>query len=197
MTTIRPKIVILGHARHGKDTVGEWLAKKGYKFVSSSRFAGERAVWPVINASCRDGIYDNFEAAFNDRHNHRKFWYDVISIYNTPDRSRLGREILTENDLYVGLRNAAELQALKLHKAYDLAIWIDAGERCPLEPRTSITVEPWMADVVIDNNGTLEDLDKQMEILYNAWIAPWERFLTYCQGTHDAIEALNLKAQLP
>lgn len=178
MTIIRPKLMILGHARHGKDTVGEWFVQKGYTFVSSSRFVGEKAVYPKHLELAPPGSVHHiptFEEFFELRGQNRAFWYDAIAAYNRPDRSRLGRELFAEYDMYVGLRNAAELHALKLNKAYDLSVFVDASERCQPEPSTSMTIKPWMADVILDNNGTLEDLDKVLLVLYDKWIRPLER----------------------
>lgn len=172
--TLRPKLMILGDARHGKDTAAEWLkAKHGYRFVSSSWFMCERVVFPAFAAAGRP--YETPEKCFADRSGRRQFWYETIAAYNANDPARLTKAIFAEgNDMYVGLRNARELHAGKLQKAYDLAIWIDASLRVPREDRSSNTLEPWMADVIVDNNGTLADLDRNMEFLYNSWIAPLE-----------------------
>lgn len=196
MSIIRPKLLILGDARHGKDTVGDWFVKKGYTFVSSSRFVLEKAVWPEFkNRASRKPLqseahllpftysawpdYFTQEECFADRDKFRAFWFECITAYNRPDRSRLGRELFALYDMYVGLRNHHELNALKLHKAYDLSVFVDASERCPPEPSSSMTIKPWMADVIIDNNGTLEDLDNALEVLYNKWIEPIEFVSSY------------------
>lgn len=173
MTTIsRPKLMILGHARHGKDTVGEWFKARGYTFISSSLFVCEKAVFPAFAAAGRP--YNSVESCYADRMGRRDFWYDAISAYNRPDANRLGKELFAEYDMYVGLRSARELHALRNAGAFDLAIWVDASERCPPEPRSSCTVEPWMADYIIDNNGTLEDLDFGLDVLYNRRVKPYE-----------------------
>lgn len=196
----RPRLMILGHARHGKDTAAEWLAKNhDYKFVSSSWFMCERVVWKAIHNSyeremflerltpaqrlCRErefvemrARYADIQQCYVDRANYRGMWYDLIAAYNGSDPARLTKAIFAEgNDIYVGLRNARELHTGRLQKAFDLAIWIDASLRCPPENKSSCTVEPWMADVIVDNNGTMADLDKNMEFLYNGWIRPLER----------------------
>lgn len=187
MTIIRPKLLIIGHARHGKDTVGEWFKTKGYTFVSSSWFVGEKAVWPAYEQQYAESGYtpefDNFEDFFQNRGTMRAFWYDAIAAYNRPDRSRLGRELFALYDMYVGLRNWQEMQALRLHKAYDLCIWVDASDRMPPEPATSMTISASAADVVVDNNGTLDDLDKTLVVLYDKWIRPLERSLQYTKPT--------------
>lgn len=195
---IRPKLLIIGHARHGKDTVGEWMVQKGYTFVSSSRFVGEKAVWPEMKLDwARFSHYADFEAAFADRHNWRNYWYDAIAAYNRPDRSRLGRELFAAYDMYVGLRNDKELHALRLNKAFDLAVWIDASERLGPESSTSCTVAPWMADVIVDNNGTLDDLDKQLVVLYDNWIRPLEKSTRGPRWVEDNLDSAEIKFDGP
>jgi predicted HAD superfamily Cof-like phosphohydrolase len=155
----KPRILVLGYARHGKDTVCELLRDKyDFKFTSSSLFCAEHVLMPAFARTMLMPNYDTVEDCFNDRGNHRAFWYDQIAAYNRPDASRLGREIFEANDVYCGLRSAREFHALRNTDTYDIAIWIDASERVAPEGRDSCTVEPWMADYVLDNNGTPEDL---------------------------------------
>ena len=40
----------------------------------------------------------------------------------------------------------------------DIVIWVDRSDHVEPEPSTSITVEEWMAQFTIDNNGSLDDL---------------------------------------
>lgn len=151
----KPRILVLGYGRHGKDTVCELLRDKyGFKFTSSSWFCAERVLMPTFTSN----RYRTVQECFDDRANWRKHWYGHISAYNWPDASRLGREIFAENDIYCGLRSAREFHALRNTEAYDIAIWVDAKERVEPESQESCTVEPWMADYVLDNNGTPEDL---------------------------------------
>jgi hypothetical protein len=77
----------------------------------------------------------------------------------------LGVELFAEHDIYCGLRSAREFHALKIAGAFDFAVWVDASERCGPEPKTSCTVEPWMADYILDNNGTLADLEAGIDRL--------------------------------
>lgn len=166
-----PKIILLGYARHGKDTVAEMLRDDyGYRFRSSSEFCAEHVVMPHMNAMLdRLGLgnvrYTSVKECYEDRVNHRQDWYDAITAYNTPDLSRLGREIFRENDLYCGMRNKRELWANKIRATADYVIWVDRSEHQPPEPTTSCTVEPWMADFVLDNNGTLDQLRTELEQL--------------------------------
>ncbi len=183
------KILIIGHAQHGKDTVGEILRDKySMTFTSSSMFCAEHVIWPLtMKGKLRDrfvsglphsmrglvGIelqlmhlgYKNLLACFEDRADHRALWYEAIRDFNRPDASALGRAIFAENDIYVGLRSKAELNALKNSGAVDHIIWVDRSDHLPPEDASSCTVEPWMADYVLDNNGTLENLEFNVQQL--------------------------------
>lgn len=161
--TINPdtnnKIAVLGHARHGKDTLAGLLARHyGFTFTSSSLFGAEKAVKPWLE-KWHDMTYRTLEDMYADRVNHRSLWYQAIAEYNTPDKARLGRELLSEFDLYVGLRNVDELNALKKEKAFSTVLWIDASKRLPPEPDTSCNITPDDCDLIIDNNKGLKQLE--------------------------------------
>lgn len=153
------KLFVLGHARQGKDTVGEMIQTKlGLSFVSSSWFACQKVIWPALKDN-----YNSIEECFADRSNHRSKWYELICGYNMKDPARLSREIFNEYDMYVGLRNRKELIAAR-HLS-NLVIWVDASERKPPEDTSSMTITRDMADVVVDNNGDLFDLEYRISRL--------------------------------
>ncbi len=163
----KPKLMIIGHARHGKDTVCEYLRDKyGFKFQSSSEFCVNFLIWPLMPQ------YSSAEECFNDRENHRQFWYDTISGYNKEDPSRLGKELFATNDIYCGIRNGSELQSLKKLNIIDCIIWVDASKRKEKEEMSSCTVTPEMTDIILDNNGTLDDLYHNIDkiLLIKGWI---------------------------
>lgn len=157
----RPKIIILGHGRHGKDSVAEMLQEKaGYKFTSSSRFVGEECIWD--NWGC--AVYDTFDEMYEDRENHRDLWGQLIAAYNVPDKTRTAKTMFDRGfDLYVGMRRIEELIACRLSDVYDLTVWVDRSEHLPPEPSTSMTIRKSDAMHVIDNNGTLEDLAQNVQ----------------------------------
>ena len=163
-----PKLLIIGHGRHGKDTVCEILQKKyNYTFRSSSDFCAEHLIFPLLKDLYG---YKTIEDCFNDRHNHRDEWYNAIHNYCKHDHTRLGKEIFKENDIYCGLRNKAEFHAMRNIRLYDYAIWVDRSDHLPLEDKKSMTLEMWMADYVIDNNGSLEDLERNTNQLIDTLI---------------------------
>ncbi len=151
-----PKLLIIGHGRHGKDTVCEILRDHyGYSFKSSSEFCSELFIYNDLKDLYG---YSNEAECYADRHNHRQEWYDSICEYNSPDAARLGREIFAAHDIYCGLRNKREFHAMKNTGVFDYAIWVDRSDHLPPESKESMTLEQWMADFTIDNNGNLEDL---------------------------------------
>lgn len=164
------RLMVMGYGRHGKDTVCEILRDTyGFTFESSSHFVAERAVRPHLAA--RGITYVTFEDMYADRGNHRSEWFDAIASYNSADPSRLGRELYTEFDVYCGIRNVAEFQALIDAGGVEFSIWVDASERHPPEPSSSITVTPHMADFVIDNNGPIDDLPRNVAAAMSAALA--------------------------
>lgn len=161
MTEKRPTLLIIGHARHGKDTVAEMLRDQyGLTFASSSHFVAERCIWPTWGQE----RYNSFEEMFEDRVNHRELWSNLINAYNTPDKARTGREMIQELnlDMYVGMRDRGEYEACMAQGVFSTVIWVDGSKRHPDENNPKMTMERSMAHYVIDNNGTLQDLEKNV-----------------------------------
>ena len=171
------KLMIIGHARHGKDTVAELLQKQyRMKFVSSSWWCAENVMMPAFknspNRPATGGgkgfelfAYDSVKQCFEDRHNHREFWHKTIAEYCEADLPRMGLQILDQYDIYVGCRSFREFEALKACVAYDFAIWVDASKRLPPEDERSMGLSPWQADFILDNNGTKEQMAKGLNRL--------------------------------
>jgi hypothetical protein len=154
----KPRLMVIGHARHGKDTACEILHTTfGFTFANSSLFVAERAVMPYM-ASVRGIRYASPEKCYADRHAYRADWFNAISRFNIPDRARLSREIFAQHDIYCGIRNDRELMAARNAGLFQAAIWIDRSDHVPPEPGESMRIERWMADFVVDNNGAIDDL---------------------------------------
>lgn len=165
-----PRILVIGSGRHGKDAVCELLQQEyNLRFTSSSRFCAERVMMPYFQQS--DVVYMTAEECFHDRHNHRVAWYNAIREFNLPDGTTLARAILEDNDVYCGMRSKEELFACRNAGIFDHVIWVDRSKRVPPEGALSCSVEPWMADYVIDNNGDMDDLKFNVDQLMRRLLA--------------------------
>lgn len=143
------KLIVCGHARHGKDQFCEFM---GLTYVSSSMAALDEAIWPVMGHN-----YETKEQCFEDRVNCRAEWHRLITEYNTPDLTRLARAILKDNDVYCGIRSRDEFHAARRASLFDLSVWIDAEDRMPPEGLDSNQMTAADCDIIITNNGTLEE----------------------------------------
>jgi|TARA_R110001592_G_scaffold317964_3_gene594972 hypothetical protein len=153
---MKKKLLVIGHGRHGKDTVCEILRDQyGYSFESSSKFCSKLFIYNDLKNKYG---YTSEEQCYADRHNHRAEWYNAICDYNVNDGAALGREIFASHDIYCGLRNKREYFQMRNTGVFDYCIWVDRSDHLPPEGRDSMSLEPWMANYHIDNNGSLEDL---------------------------------------
>lgn len=156
---IKPKLLILGYARHGKDTFAEILRDKfNLNFMSSSEFVGREIMWDNWGIA----KYPSFERMFEDRVNHRVLWMEMISAYNTPDKTMTAKTMTRRDgfDMYVGMRRFDELQACREADIFNYVLWVDRSDHLPPEVSSmDITKENCGADFIIDNNGSLEDLE--------------------------------------
>ena len=158
----RPKLLILGAARHGKDSVAEMLHRKsGFRFTSSSEFVGREIIWQRWGKT----FYPSFDAMFQDRVNHRRKWMEMIAQYNTPQKDRTARTMLERGyDLYVGMRRMDEFESSR--HLFDYVLWVDRSEHLPPETGSmDITRESAEPDFTIDNNGTLAELERSVDDL--------------------------------
>jgi len=183
--TGKPRVIIIGEGRHGKDTVAEIMRDEyGFGFTSSSMFCAEKVIFHALNHTGEalqrhfdagspgmsveslgdeldmmvEKMYPDAEACFNDRANFRTAWFSLIAGYLHEDRAALGREIFETNDVYVGIRHPREFHAVVNAGLADLILWVDASERLPAEGAGSMQLEQWMANFTIDNNGTPDEL---------------------------------------
>ena len=158
-----PKLLVVGHGRHGKDTVCDILSKKyGFSFESSSQFCSKLFIFDELKD--KYGYKDEIEC-YADRHNHRTEWYNMIHDYCKEDLARLGRNIFAEHEIYCGLRNKREFFAMQNEEIFDYAIWVDRCDHLPKEDPSSMSIEQWMCNYTIDNNGDLARLEKNVDIL--------------------------------
>ena len=154
------RICVIGHKRHGKDSMAEILRDEiGLRFMSSSQAAADIFIYDALKEKYG---YKTPEECFEDRVNHRPEWYQMICDYNKDDRTKLAKGILKLTDCYVGMRDRDEIEACVENKIFDLIVWVDASERLPEEDKSSFNIDKSCADIIIDNNGTFEEFKKRV-----------------------------------
>jgi hypothetical protein len=153
-------ILILGHARHGKDTVAELIARfTSLYFTSSTQIYNEEFVFDAF--SDKYG-YETKIACFNDRVNHREEWYNLIKDYNSPDLTAGTRLIFDHSDIQVGIRDKDELEASITAGLYDLILGVH-NPNLPYESKSSFNIDVLRyAEEMIWNNGDLEELEEKV-----------------------------------
>jgi dephospho-CoA kinase len=148
------KLLFLGHARSGKDTLAEILNEVyGLKFISSSQACADIFIYDELKDKYG---YKTPEECFLDRVNHRSEWYQMICDYNKDDKAKLAKEILKYNNTYVGMRDHDEIEECRKQGLFDLIIWVDASGRLPNEDSNSFNITKDDADIIIENNESLE-----------------------------------------
>ncbi len=163
-----PKLLIIGSARHGKDSMAEILQENfGLKFKSSSQAAAEIFIYDELKEKYG---YNTPEECFEDRVNHRAEWHQLICEYNIDDKAKLAKGILQQADCYVGMRDYREIKECINQNLFDLIIWVDASERLPLEDSSSFNIDKEDADIIIDNNGVYEEFETRVIRLGEALI---------------------------
>ena len=160
---MKKKICIIGHARHGKDTLAEMINQRyGYKSESSSQAASRLFLYDALKDKYG---YKTPEECFEDRVNHRAEWFDMICEYNKNYPGQLAADIMKSNDIYTGMRSNRELIACIDDGIFDLVIGVFDPMK-PLEPRDSFDIDIWgMSDIIIPNAGTLSNLVHRVVLL--------------------------------
>ena len=159
------KLLIIGHARHGKDTVATMLKEEfGLTHLASSEASSTIFVFDALKEKYG---YETVEECFADRTNHRAEWYDLICEYNSEDPARLAKEIMERANVYVGMRSQVEFEACKKQRVFDAVIGV-IDPRKPLEDQDSMNIDVEKeAHAVIYNEGTLEELREGIKQVYH------------------------------
>lgn len=156
------KILILGHARHGKDTVAELIQKHTNLLYQTTSFLAYQIFIYDELMNKHNHKYDSIYAAFNDRHQHRDLLYTIIQEYNKNDKARLAKNVLQHCDMYVGMRDVDEVIESKKQNIFDLTIGV-YNPNVKNENISSNTVDIFKhSDILIINDSTLINLENKI-----------------------------------
>lgn len=110
--------------------------------------------------------YASPEECYADRKEHRAEWYDAIRAYGGTDLALLGRDIFAKYEIYTGCRSDREYNQIKCEGLFHYGVWVDRSLHLEPEDESSNKMKPWMADYILDNNGSLEELEERAVVLY-------------------------------
>lgn len=145
-----PRLLIVGHGRHGKDEVAAVLHGRGrFKYCGSTSWQ----VLPFIAAHI--GIPE--QVAWETRHENRQYWKDYCDIFRKDDPSRLVKLALRNGNIVGGIRDKVEIEdAVKL---FDEVLWVDRPG-FPDDPTVTFNPADYATDAIV-NEGTLEQLHEK------------------------------------
>jgi hypothetical protein len=154
------RFLIIGHARHGKDTTAEIIKEMyGYTFESSSMAAARIFLFDKLKAKYG---YQTFEECYADRENRRAEWHDEICDYNLHDKARLAKDILSTSNMYVGMRSNVEVEECLRQHLFDYVIGV-YDYRKPLEDKSSFNINIWeKSDILLPNSQGIAELRQRI-----------------------------------
>jgi dephospho-CoA kinase len=153
------KLCLIGSARWGKDSLAEIFNEQfGLKYTSSSEACADIFIYDKLKDLYG---YTSVKECFNDRFKHRAEWFNLISEYNKDDKARLAKEIMKNNDIYVGMRSRDEIEECLRQNVFNLVIWVDGSKRLPFESKDSFDIDSLCADIIIENNDTYENFQRR------------------------------------
>lgn len=161
------RLFIAGDPESGKDALGLAIEKLFKMPACSSSLAAMPHVYgmsPELKLK-----YPDARAAWEDRRTpeNRVLWHDYIVKLNTPNLTTLGRILLEDHDVYVGIRNPDEFEACKKAGLCDLSIWVTSDIRGSKESAKSNGMSPHMCDMEFRNNcETLGELETKVQRVF-------------------------------
>ena len=158
------KVLILGSARHGKDTIAEMLYSEfGLTFTSPK----QTEVRFFIFERLKDLYgYKSVSECYEDRQHHRNEWHELIQEYIKDDKTRIASDLLKTVDIYIGMRDESELIPCLEANLFDIVIGI-INTTLPIEPISSMNIDvKKYSNILILNDSDLIELRRKVKKAY-------------------------------
>ncbi len=151
----------LGHGRAGKDEAARLFGQ------CTAAVYGASTSWvmsPLIGYSL--GVPK--DTAWENRHKDRMYWKAWCDEFRRDDQTIISRMLLADSDLIVGTRGKPEFYDTMQDGIADYAVWVNREGN-----ETDPTMDFGLNDLKsfsgrwfeLENNGTLADLQMQVEVL--------------------------------
>lgn len=145
-------VLLVGHGRAGKDEGLRYLSE-----ITGLANAGTTSKYLAKYVSVR--LKCGVQVAYDTRHDNRDTWYQIGKAIRENDPGVLLCEALKHGPLTGGVRDLEEIEAARSRNLVDLVVWIE-NNRVPDDPTVMFT--SGHCDVVIQNNGTLEEYHNKL-----------------------------------
>ena len=146
----RPRVLFVGHGRAGKDTAAEMFCD-----ATGLKFAGTFSKYIIRSVAPKLGLTE--DDAYARRHESdemRMLWFHTGNEVRSSDPALLAKMAFENGDVSGGVRGLPEIEAIRRDRVADMIVWVERD--VPTDPTMEFGRE--YADVVIENNGTIEDL---------------------------------------
>lgn len=167
------KLLVLGHAGVGKDTVCELLCEtKQLVYKHTSMIAAKIVMQEFEKLDIK---YDSAKDCYEDRNKHRNFWFSTLREYNYKYANAFFTLATQESDIYCGMRDTAEFRAV-LPEVRDV-IYV---KRDGILVDKTMRIACMREFTVLTNNGSLAELKEKVADLvlaninepdYESWLS--------------------------
>lgn len=146
------KILVIGYSESGKSTAAELLAKLLH--TTSCNLSDY-----IIEDYAKENNLDT-QTIKNSKAALRKQLYEFGRSKQAIDSRYPATAAIKHHDIITGTRNPDELLATR--NLFDVVIWID---RATVTKNSTDKLLPEHADVRVDNNGSLKELESRLKLL--------------------------------
>ncbi len=147
-----PVVSFVGHGRAGKDTAAQMFCARARLTYGGST---SLVAVPYVALAAGDHQYE----CYTGRHSHREFWFHFLNEFRRGEPDLIAKMLLAQGDVLAGVRAAEEFRCLIPNGVADIHVWIDR-RGTPEDPTVEFTRDE--CDLVIDNNGSLVELDEKV-----------------------------------
>jgi len=167
----RPKVLLVGHGRSGKDEAGEWFSRE-----TLLKFSGSASKYLLPFVAAELGLAE--DVAYAKRHDMRDDWYRIGNRLREEDRLILVNQALQHGDVVAGIRSKVELADVIALQLVAHVVWIERQDT-PLDPTLDFTLQDCLNYLsrarnsmqlhVVFNNADLPTFHARLRRMVHGW----------------------------
>lgn len=164
------RILILGHANHGKTTTAMMLRRYGFRVVDASDLNIDRFIEEELAKPTPKGVPKTPSAMkkqiLENKDEYRKALFDSLRAYTKDEPDKFAKYVLTKSDVYVGMRSVEEYKASDY--LFDIVLVVNSADK-PEEPRESYDLQDYIPSIkkpkyhIDTTNATHHSVQSQLD----------------------------------